>query len=524
MQIPFCGATYNGRSTNIDASRSVNFYPELTGTQDNKSQMVMVGTPGLSPFLLSIAAQTAPIRGMYTFNGVIYAVISNKLYSITTGGTVTARGTLTTSNGRVEFRDNGIASNGVGGNQLMVVDGTDGYVYNASTTAFTTISDVNFPATPKHLEYIDGYFVVIDGTMNHYTSDLYDGTSWNGLAYASVLATSDPIVSVVNHRQQLFFMKTLSTEVWYNSGTPTTQGSPFARVSGAVYDFGVASEWSVAKGGNSFYFLCTQRTQDGGEVVGVAEITEYQPQIISTPAINYKIAQSTTHVNCFGYCYSEEGHMFYVLTNPTDNWTIVYDASTKMWHERSSLTTSVGTVNRHLSNCYTFCGGVHYVGDYRAANIYMMSTDYNTDNGVPIYSWRTAQTIIDRDVMDDISISELMVDAETGIGTNTPVTVPVVPYPAGWNGSANVLILADGSITAGAIIEGVSNPMAYLSWSKDSGHTWSDERGVALGREGEFNTRLVWRQLGRARNKVFRLRISDPVPKIIINAFIEGGR
>jgi hypothetical protein len=498
-------------------------YPEFTQTQDNKTQINMVGTPGLSLFTLGIGASNSPVRGLHTFNGVMHTVIDNKLYSVATNGTATVRGTLSTSSGRVQFSDNGILSAGIGGDQLMIVDGTNGYLYDVVTTAFSTISGGGWPGTPTQVEYLDGYFIVINGSMSYWVSNLYAGGTWNALATSPVSATSDNIQTIVNHRQQLFFIKMVSTEVWYNAGTPTTSGSPFQRVGGAVYDFGTPAKWSIGKGGSSFYFLCNQRTSEGGETVGVAEVTDYQPVIISPPAINYKISTSTTLVNCFGYCYIEQGHIFYVLTNPDNNWTIVYDATTKMWHERSSLMSSTTVTPRHLSNCYTFTGGKHYVGDYRNSNIYEMSSAYTTDNGNAIWSFRTAQTIIDPQLERDVFISRLVVDAETGVGTDSPVIQTITPYVAGWSGSANVLILADGGITGGAILVGIIDPQAYLSWSNDAGHTWSAEYPTSLGQQADYGVRLIWRRLGRGRNKVFKLRISEAVKKVLIGAYIEAG-
>jgi len=528
MIINFLGASYEGRSPNIDASRSVNLYPELTGTQDNKAQLALVGTPGLNLFATSLDGTANAVRGLYTFNGVMYGVMLNKLYSINSSGVPTVRGTLSTSTGRISFSNNGASANGIGGNQLMMVDGDNGYIYNIVTTTFTTIvsaagwTDVRSVGKPKQVEFLDGYFIVSNGTMSYWVSDLWNGLLWSALATAPVSATPDSIKAVINHRQQIFFIKQWSTEVWSDVGVPTTEGSPLARVPGAVYDFGIASEWSIAKGGNSFYFLCTQRTNDGGETVGVAEITEYSPVIISPPAINYKISTSTTHTNCFGYCYSEQGHMFYVLTNPTDNWTIVYDATTKMWHERSSLSDVTGDVNRHLSNCYTFANDKHYVGDYRNGNVYEMSATYYTDSGLPIFAWRTAQTIIDPNVHNSVFVSKLTVDMETGVGTNSLTVIAVTPYPAGWSGTANVLIKADGSVTGGASTTGSPNPLAYLSWSNDAGHTWSAEYSASMGTQSAYTTRLMWRRLGKARDRVFRIAFRDAVKRIVIGAYVEA--
>ena len=583
MEIPFCGSTYSGRSVNVDASRCVNFYPELTGTQDNKSQMILVGTPGTSMF--SLGNSDSEVLAITTFNDKIYIIVYTAaqnvdFYSIDAYGVRTFIATITTSlisPISVGFSNNGLASAGVGGDQLAILCDSL-YIYNVTTPATPPVLVF---AGAQSVEYLDGYFIVSNGTMSHFVSNLYDGTVWGGLATSPVSATPDPIRSIVNHRQQLFFIKDYSTEVWANDGTPTTVGSPFSRVGGAVYDYGIAAPLSVAKGGNSFYFLCTQRMGNGGEIIGVAEITEYSPVIISTPAINMRIMGGVTQTGyapglttldkCFGYCYSETGHVFYVLTNPVDNWTLVYDATTKMWHERSSFMSDTFTVPRHLSSGYTYFNKKHIVGDFRSSNLYEMSTGFVSDNGSPIYSFRTAQTIHDPKNRNRIFINKLTIDAETGVGSSTPSKTSHY-YKAGWSALTttskgaysaitaysiadivtyggntyyctqagtghqpdtsplfwqlssifDVLIKADGSITGGSILNNSPDPQVYLSWSNDAGHTWSAEYPKAIGFDNTFSTRLIWWKLGMARDRVFKITIKDIVKKIIIGATIEA--
>lgn len=526
MQIPFCGPTYNGRSVNIDASRCVNFYPELTGTEDNKTRMSLVGTPGT--FLFSFGQSNEVTIGSTVFNNTLFIVVKSsapsvKLYSVNTSGVRTLRGTLTTTTAtRVAFANNGLSVSTIGGDQLMIIDGTDGYIYNVTSTVFTKISGGGWPGTPKHVEFIDGYFVIINGALSHYTSNLYDGLTWNGIARGSVIATPDNIRTVINHRQTLFFIKEQSTEVWYNAGVDTTKGTPFARQQGAVYDYGIRAKWSLARGGGSFYFLCTQRIADSGQLIGVAEVTEFSPVLVSPSSINYRIASSTNLDNCFAYFYTESGHSFYVLTNPDDDWTIVYDITTKMWHERSSLMTYSTDINRHVSNCYAFFNNKHIIGDYRNSSLYYMSSEYLNDNGNPIYSYRTAQTIVDINNRDAVFISSLSIDAETGNSVEQSSYIVVTPYAAGTSGGGDVLIKADGSITAGVIRPASPFVKAYLSWSNDAGHTWSDEYPCDVGTVGQYTTRLLWRRLGRARDRVFKLIMKDSSTKILIGANVDA--
>lgn len=207
MNIPFVGPTYNGRSSNIDASRSVNFYPE-TNPAGAKSVIALVNTPGT---LLWAQVGESPVRGMHVFNDphtgapLLYVVAGGKLYFVDARGVVSqVPGTLATSAGRVAMADNGLAAGGVGGNQLMIVDGANGYIYNVSTGVFTTISGGGWPVGGAgSLTYIDGYFVIANAnSMSASASNLYDGTTWSALATSPVSAAPDLVQAVINVHQQ----------------------------------------------------------------------------------------------------------------------------------------------------------------------------------------------------------------------------------------------------------------------------------------------------------------------------------
>lgn len=492
MQLPFIGQTYNSRSNRFDASRSINFFPELTTEANSKNVMCMVGTPGTKLFSI---AKYPPVRGLYSFNGLLFVVASNQLYSMNANGVLTnSLGTLNTYDGRVCIKDNGLSQNGpTGGNQLIIVDGVDMYVYNVVTNAFTVVSHSVLPVNVNQIAYIDSYIVAVNNTMNAYSSNAHDATTWQGTAMAAIFSSSDPISGVTASSEQIYFIKQNTTEVWANNATDPSLGFPFSRVSGAVIDYGTLAPWSIARGSGVTFFLAWQKVEEHSEFVGVAAMSGYSVSIISTPAINYRIAQSTQHSQCFAYCYSEEGHSFYVLTNPIDNWTFVFDSVTQLWHERSSyIGTNVPyTVGRHLSNCYTMFNDKHYVGDYLTGNIYEMSQKYYSEDGKPIISTRTCQPIYDKDDYERKTIKRLIVDMETGVGD------------------------------LGLYSQTGLKPNAVLSWSKDNGNTWSGEYASSLGAIGQYSLKLSWRRLGISRDKIFKLTISDSVKKILINAFIK---
>lgn len=487
MKIPFVGQTYPSRSRNISVERSVNLFPEVNVYGDSRNIAAMIGTPGTELFKFTGANI---VRGMHPFNGRLYVVASNQFFYIDDAQQMSASlGTLATSSGRVCIKDNGTASGGIGGDQLIITDGANGYIYDITAATFSTIAGGGWPAAgATQVAYIDGYFVAItSGSMSGICSDLYDGTTWNALAYSPISAFPGEVKAVVNHMQQLWFIKEFSTEVWYNAGTATTTGFPFRRVSGAVLNYGTPAPWSVARGANSIFMVANERTGEHGEFVGIVKFDGYVPTVISPPSINYQIARMTNIADAFGYCYSLEGHTFYVCTFPTGNATFVYDATTGMWHEWSTYTGTPFAISRHYSNTYAYFMGRHLVGDYRSGNIYEMDSDIYTDNGDPIVAMRITQAMQDGQKNANFFVKRLSVELEKGVGDDSAA----------------------------------EDPQASLSWSNDGGHTWSNGYAASMGRIGEHGTSLEWRRLGYAKNRVWRLVIDAPVRKVILGAYVS---
>jgi hypothetical protein len=58
--------------------------------------------------------------------------------------------------------------------------------------------------------------------------------------------------------------------------------------------------------------------------------------------------------------------------------------------------------------------------------------------------------------------------------------------------------------------------------SNDAGFTWGNEHWTSIGKIGEFTRRAIWRRLGMARDRVYEVRISDPVPRDVVGATLRG--
>ena len=141
--INFNGGAYDTGVPDQNQQQCINWYPE-EDTSDGKYQfqqgsplLILKPTPGLNSPFVTLAAGTC--RCLFEHKGVLYAVGANKFYSINTSGTATERGTLNTSSGIVRWA--------MIDDQIMLVDGTNGYNYIISTTTFAEISDADYPDT-----------------------------------------------------------------------------------------------------------------------------------------------------------------------------------------------------------------------------------------------------------------------------------------------------------------------------------------------------------------------------------------
>lgn len=476
MRFPaFIGPSYTLQSVNVDAQACVNLFPEINplGTGKEREVASLVPTPGLST-LLTLA--DSPVRGLYTAsNGEVYAVGGEKLYSISSAWAATELGTLNTSTGPVSMKDNGTS--------LVIVDGASGYHWNMSTDTFAEITDSDFyPA--DQVDFLDGYFIFNrTGTQQFFFSEL-NSVNLDALDIQSAEGSPDSIVGLKAHNQSAFFFGSNTIEVFYDSGN---SDSPFQRIQGAVIDIGCAAAFSIARVADNLFWL-------GGDENGngvVYEMRGYQPVRVSTPAIEAQIRQrnQTQIMGARAWSYQQGGHQFYCLNITGFNTTWCYDVSTKMWHERKYLD-SWG-YERHRADCHTVAFGVNIVGDYETGAIYELDPDTYNDFGNEIVRIRTAPHFSAN--LKLVSHYSFQLDMEVGVGLTT----------------------GQGS-----------DPQAMLDWSDDGGHSWSNERQASIGKKGETKKRVIWRRLGMARDRVYRVKVSDPVKVVLIGAEldVEGGK
>jgi hypothetical protein len=462
MRVPFLGGSGAQRSVTINAERTVNLYPALT--PDGKSPMALYGTPGLARFA-EMAAGAG--RGLHVAAGRLFAVVGGTLYEIQSTGAATARGTLSSATAPVSLADNG--------QQLVLVDGSNGYSLTLADNVFAGLSATEW-SDATHVAFHDGYFVLNRRATGQFlVSSLY-GTDVDALDFATAEGAPDSLAALLVDHRELWLFGESSTEVWYNSGAADF---PFARLDGAFLEVGCVAPYSPAKADNAVFWLAQDRTGHGH----VMRAQGYQPQIVSTRAVEHAIQGYGTIADARGYTYQQDGHSFYVLTFPSADRTWAYDAATQLWHERMWWD---GAEHRHRGECYAFAFGRNLVLDHSNGLLYGLDLDVYTDDGATIRSIRRTQHQHAEGAR--LFWAQLQVDMESGVG----------------------LVSGQGS-----------DPQAMLRWSDDGGHTWSSEHWRSMGRLGEYRTRAIWRRLGQSRDRVYELTVTDPVKRVVVDAWAD---
>ena len=149
-------------------------------------------------------------------------------------------------------------------------------------------------------------------------------------------------------------------------------------------EVGCAAALSVAKLDNTVFFL--GRSNHGTGLV--YKLNQYSPQIISNRGIEYLINTFERMDDAFAYTYQKNGHSFYVLTFPTANKTLVYDAAIQDNDLAWSVRETYG-LGRDRASCYAFAFGKHLVGDFVSGVLYELDENTHTDAGNPIVWSRT---------------------------------------------------------------------------------------------------------------------------------------
>lgn len=466
-RVQLFGLGTKSESPAITAQRRINFYVEQRKEAD-RTAFALVGRAGLTAFLTTLG--NYPSRGMWPVNSLaaplLFTVHNNTLYAINNSGVIATIGTIGTAVGDVSMVDDGT--------NLLLVDGQKGYYYNLLVPAgLIMITDGNFTTSPSTATWQDTYFIVTSSGSNQFQlSKNSDPSTWPAVQINFTGSAPGNIKAGIADHSVLNLYLDVSTEFWQDTGSPDF---PYALIPGSSQEFGLAASASLSKFENSVAGLFHNKLGS----VQVAKMLGFNIQKISTHDIDEIISAYPIFNDARGYSFKEGGHPFYVITFPNAGSTFVYDEQMKAWMEFQDTNGGrfwgfkfASFVNRLL------------VSDYRNGNIYQIDPSNFTDNGLQFASEVWSKHIWNDDKY--LSIPQIQVDFQTGVG--------------GPTGPA---------------------PQVDLQISKDGGNSFTSVGFASIGSVGQYTQRVIWRRLGRARDWVLKLRVTDSVKRVITGASAE---
>jgi len=545
----------------------MNWYPETLATPDEPRRQVLFGRPGLKFF-----AQLTPnkIRCLWAGGGRLFAIHADAESEIH-------------EDASIHLWASGLAQNGgnpdpaqifSNGHQLMVVSGNKVYCDNgtgalpvrfsvggtAKTTGTSTVTRLTGPpfnagtmvgrvlrfdggnynivsvtgpdtmlvtSTPPATAegvwtvdagaevdgvtggFLDGYFIINrvprpdlpqtqDPGRQFNISGLYDGTFWDETDFGVKEGDADYINSILCDHEELILFGRATTEVFQNVGVTLDSSGvasfPFQRIPGAFIRDGSVSIYAPCSVGP---YICWLGGSPNGQTVAYRALA-FQPERISTHAQeepwnspDFKVSDAVS------YCYLDAGHLFWVLNFWQQQVTWVYDMTEGLWHERAGYNPVItqwmakaGFI-RYQPWFHAFIpewgqGGKHIVGDPSTGKLYEQSLNVYDDDGVPIQYLRAFPHLLNEDRYHFHHRFEAYMETGT-VGAAAPEMV------------------------------------VGLDWSNDRGHTFLPvPQFQGSGANADYTKRIVWRRLGRSRDRVYRIGVQGRAKVAMTDAFLEA--
>lgn len=453
--IPLPVDSYEHPSKPLSARRLVNLLAEQQ-PGSARSEVALVSAPGL---VLAETYGTGPVWAMNDdLPGRLYVVSGSRLFRVRPDNVPEDLGNVGTTT------PDKIITIAVGPTAVVVCVPPRAYICGHSDP-MNQIGGDSFPGASS-VAYLDGYFVFTgaDNDSRFFCSKLLDPSAYDALDFAYSDGLPNVVRRVVAHEGDLWMLGEAGVEVWTDTGAADF---PFRRQSGGVIPYGSASPRSVALIDGSVWWVGTNCI--------VYRSVGYKAQRVSTSAIEAIIRMESAPAVVTALAYSQDGHSFYVLTFA--GRTLVYDASSKHWHERSSAADGIG---RWRPQCACLRSDIVLLGDMATGQVWRPDPGSGLDAGVAVRRMAVFPPLWGS--TNRAFMHRLEVEMETGL-------------------TGDVL----------------------LDWSDDGGFTYGAARTLASGSAFEHRRRVVATRLGSFHQRNLRLRAQGRMAIYAADADITPG-
>ena len=382
------------------------------------------------------------------------------------------------------------------GRSLVIVDGLQYYVLDLSNNT-SQIIDTDAQAgfeNPTKVKFLNQRFIITnsdtdnDNRNKFYWTAILDATTIDPLGFATGESSADPINSIEVIDGELWVWGPRSYEVWRIDSNPDL---PFAKVGGSSTDIGCGAPNSTVDIAGKVFWLGSSTA--GTNIIYMSD--GYSARRISNHALEYQLGKLGVTSDGVFFTYQDEGHVWLICTFPTAQRTWAFDVTNGMWSERSTKDRNSNKQKNWEPLFAVTAFGKVISASGESARLFTFDLDKYTEyDGRPIVREFTSPVYY-QDYRECFH-KDFQLDLETGVG------------------------LQFGLQSTGIQQNQGESPSVMLQYSDDGGYTFSSERWTSMGKIGNYRAKCRWRMLGKSAERVYKIKISDPVKVVILGARI----
>jgi hypothetical protein len=495
IPVRIVGSSIFGRHPIISDERTWNMY-----VSDNW----LLNFPG---YRQSIDFQTTPGEGRGLFHstrgGFMLAVINSIVYKVDSNLGFTDLFHIDTSVGEV-FIDENLSS------QIVLVDGTDAYIYNYTTG---TNGKLTLPFRPNYITYQNTHFIFGNGDIT------VNGSQWYVYKSGFVPPATTPLtltlvqtlllqtkpdfakaaIRIPSHGNNLLVLGSTVAEIWTDIGGLQV----YQRNSAINIDYGVASVSTIAASDTMVAWLGINEKSSPA----IMYMAGGQANRISTDGIDYLLKLVRHPDQSTAIFYRQDGHVFYILTffHEDDNLTIMYDFTTEKFFDLTDW-----DFTYHPARQMTYFNNEIYFISLKQEKLMLISSDITSISPSPQENYeipriRKCDTFrlpgAERFIVNQFSFT-----VENGVEQDVDFQYECDGFILGE--SSGAIMYAEDDLPL--LLEGgncqVYRPRIDVTISKNGGETYSNVNSYYMHATGKYNNQPRFNGLGEANQFTVQMR------------------
>jgi hypothetical protein len=404
--------------------------------------------PGQKAFSTGVSGEFD--RGIHKqlFQGKGWKVSGATLYSFTSEGVQTSEATIG-GGGLVSMVDNG--------NVLLIVASGTAYTYDG-----TTLEALSLTFAPVQAQYLNSKFLLLSSDNTVYVSNVGVAV-FDPINSYQAESSPDDLIAIKVFNQFCFNMGSRTIEPWEDIGSGNP---PLARMNGAIIeDAGIANKDCVCATSDALYFLGFNKIPYRVVNFQAQKLTDNNPGIV-------ELFESYNKSSAFVECFTVFGQDVILFYFPTDKKVWCFSQETNLWFEVDHGV--VGTLYQGKTIARLF--DKNLIGDKDNGNIYELDADTYQNNGTPIVRERVFRPMAGETIGSPrayLQMRLIQFAVESGVGVND------------------------------------DNPQMMVSFSTDGGRTFSNERWLSLGENGDYQELIETYSNRKFKDLTVKIRYVD---------------